>query len=60
MKKLLLLFFTGVFFIQIFGQQPARPAAAGPVKSREIKIKKGQTLLDLPVNSSSSSVRATI
>lgn len=59
-KLLLLLFFTGVLSNQIFGQQPVVPAAPGPVKNRDIQIKPGQTLLNLPVNSSSRSVRATI
>jgi fructan beta-fructosidase len=60
MKKLLLLFFAGVLTLQIFGQQPVVPATPVPVKSRDIQIKKGQTLLNLPVNPTSRSVRAAI
>jgi fructan beta-fructosidase len=61
MKKLtLLLIFAGVLTFQIFGQQPTVPAAPGPVKSRDFQIKKGQTLLNLPVSSSGRAVRATI
>ena len=61
MKKIaLLLIFTGVLTCQVFGQQPSGPVLPGPVESRDIKIRKGQTLLNLPVNSSSGSVRATI
>lgn len=61
MKKLIsLLFLSGFIIIQTFGQQPAGPSVPGPVKSRDIKIKKGQTLLNLPVNSSSPFLRAVI
>jgi len=60
MKKIILLLCVYGLVIQSLGQTPAAAPAVGQTKSRDIQIKPGQTMLNLPVNSTASAVRATI